>query len=156
MNPAVNRLLLPFVFSMTLAACSTGLAVTGPAGPDEKVPADTSNTLQITDIMLPPGAKLDAEGSLIIGTGDRWFGRIVLKTDTPTVQAFNHFYNGMPNFGWNLVAALQAKTSILSFQRGERVALIQIESASLSGTMVTINVTMRHPAQQAPEPLKRK
>lgn len=156
MNSDANRLLLPLVFCLMLAACSTGQTVVGPSGPDEKVPADASNALQITDIALPAGAKLDAESSLIIGTGDRWFGRIVFKADTPTVQAYNHFYNAMPSFGWNLITALQAKTSILSYQRGERIALIQVESASLGGAVVTVNVTMRQPQQQAHEPPKRK
>lgn len=156
MNLAARRLLLPLALCLMLTACSTGQTVVGPSGPDEKVPADSSNALQITDIALPAGAKLDAESSLIIGTTDRWFGRIVLKTDSPTVQLFNHFYNTLQTFGWNLITALQAKTSILSFQRGERIALIQIESASLGGTVVTINVTMRQPTQQAPEPPRRK
>lgn len=156
MNLVVTRQLLPLVICMTLTACSLGQTVIGPSGPDEKVSAEAFNALQITDVLLPPGAKLDTESSLIIGSADRWFGRVVLKTDSPTVQTYNHFYNGMPSFGWNLITALQAKTSILSFQRGERIALIQIETASLGSTVVTINISIRQPVPQASEPLKRR
>lgn len=135
--------------SLLLGACATGQPVVGASADGEKTkPADAPNALLVPDIGLPSGAKLDAESSLIIGSGDRWLGRLVLRVDSPSVQVYNHFYNGMPSFGWGLITAIQAKTSILSFQRSDRVALVQIEPASLSGVVVTINVSPRQAAQQ--------
>lgn len=160
MKLAVNRWLLLLALGFAITACSTGQTVVGPSGPNEKVPADSANALQITDIALPAGSKLDADDSLIIGSADRWFGRLVLKTESPTVQTYNHFYGVMPTFGWSLISAVQAKSSILSYQRGDRIALIQIESASLGGTVVAINITMRQPQQpqqlQSDAPPRRK
>lgn len=156
MNRAASRpgLTAMLSLSLALAACTTGQPVVGPSSPDEKTVADAPNALQISDISLPTGAKLDAENSLIIGAGDRWLGRIVLKTDSPSVQVYNHFYNGMPAFGWSLITAMQAKTSILSFQRNDRIALVQIEPSSLGGVVVTINVSLRQGTLQ--DPAKRK
>jgi len=43
---------------------------------------------------------------------------------------------------------VQAQTSILTYQRSDRVALIQIEPSSLGGTMVSITVTSRQMSGQ--------
>lgn len=150
-HPALSRLVLTasLGLSLLLGACATGQPVVGASADREKTaPADAPNALLVPDIALPVGARLDAESSLLIGTGDRWLGRLVLKVDSPSVQVYNHFYNGMPSFGWALITAIQARTSILSFQRGDRVALVQIEPASLSGVVVTINVSPRQAAPQ--------
>jgi hypothetical protein len=48
--------------------------------------------------------------------------------------------------GWNLITALQGKTSGLTFSRGERIATVMIEGSTLSGTSVTILVTPREGA----------
>ena len=145
---SVLSLLFPVV--LLLGACAGGQPVVGPSGPDQKAGADTPNALQVSDIPLPAGAKLDTESSLIIGANDRWLGRLVIKTDLSSVQAFNHFYNGMGGFGWGLITVVQAKVSNLTYARGERVAAIQIEPAALGGTTVSVTVSTRQPAVQEP------
>jgi len=134
--------------TLLLGACATSQPLVGAANPDKAGAVAASNTLQVSDIAIPAGAKLDTEKSLIMGANDKWLGRIVLKTDLPPVQVFNHFYNGMASFGWSLVTAVQAQTSILTYQRSDRVALIQIEPSSLGGTMVSITVTSRQMSGQ--------
>jgi len=147
-------LILIICFGLFLGSCATGQPVVGPSNPDQKSAADSPNALQITDIPLPAGAKLDAENSLIIGANDHWLGRIVIKADSPAVQVFNHFYTGMPSFGWVLITAMQTKVSILSYQRADRIALIQLESLPLGGTVVTINLSQRQAPTQ--EPIRKK
>ncbi|HQR03834.1 MAG: hypothetical protein JSR19_02985 [Proteobacteria bacterium] len=127
----------------TLTACASGPAVVGSTGTDGKPATESTNTLQVSDIPIPAGAKLDPDKTLIMGANDRWLGRIVLRTDLPPVQVFNHFYNGMANFGWTLLTAVQGTPSLQTWQRGERVALIQTETASLGGTAATITVSSR-------------
>ncbi|HEX5393650.1 MAG TPA: hypothetical protein VFW68_10225 [Rhodocyclaceae bacterium] len=133
--------------ALMVGGCTTNPAV-GSGASAQKPAAETPNVLQVSDVSIPPGSKLDAENSLIIGTGDRWVGRIVLKTDLAPVQVFNHIYSGMPSHGWSLVTAVQAKVSNMTYLRGERVASIQIES-SLGGSQVAITVSARQ-GQDAP------
>lgn len=129
--------------ALLLSACAANQPIAGTSSPDQKSAIESSNALQLADMAIPPNTKFDAENSLIIGSGDRWLGRVVLKTDGPAVQIYNYFYNGMPAFGWSLVTAIQAKTSTLTYLRGERVATIQIEPGSLSGAQVSITVSTR-------------
>lgn len=126
-----------------LVGCAPGQAVTGPASPDQSAGSAPSNALPVSDIPIPAGAKFDAEQSLIMGAQDRWLGRIVLRVDMAPAESYNHFSKGMAAFGWNGITAVQARISSLTFQRGERVAMVQIESASLSGVLVSITVSPR-------------
>lgn len=143
---------LPLLLATTLllGACATDQPVVGAAGTDPQSGAQPANVLPVSDIAIPAGAKLDAENSFIMGTEDRWLGRIVLKTEGSPVQAYNHFFGSMPAYGWTTVTAVQAHTSNLTFLRGERVATIQIESSTLGGTKVFITVSPRQmPPQEA-------
>ncbi len=148
MNKPDSRFALVFLLglSLLLSACVTTQPVVGSSAntpTEQNQNGESSNTLQISDIPLPTGSKLNTESSLIMGSGDSWLGRIVLKTENSPIQAFNHFYNGMPSNGWGLVAAVQSKTSTLTYTRGERVATLQIEPSSLGGTAISITVTAR-------------
>ena len=128
---------------LLLAACAPGQAITGPSSPDQTAGTSPSNALPVTDVPVPAGAKLDAEQSLIMGAQDRWLGRIVIRVDMAPAEAYNHFSKGMAGFGWNAITAVQARISSLTFQRGERVATVQIEPASLTGVLVSITVSPR-------------
>lgn len=152
MNPVASRSLLPFAVgaALCLSACVTGQPVISPAGQEQKAGAELPNALQVSDIPIPNGAKFDSDSSLIIGTSDGWLGRLVIKTDLASVQAFNHYHSGMPPFGWGLVTAVQARISTLTYMRGERVASIQIEPSSMSGSTVSITVSTRQGTQREP------
>jgi hypothetical protein len=133
-----------FPLYILLGGCVTHQPIATSAQSHE-VSQSPSNALQITDISLPGSAKLDAENSLIIGSGDRWFGRVVVKSDETPVQTYNHFFKGMPSLGWRMISAMQSKTSLLSFQRGERIAMVQIETSQLGGSTISISVSMQQP-----------
>lgn len=137
---------LSLACALLLVACAPGQAVTGPTSPDPSAGSTPSNALPVSDIPIPAGAKFDAEQSLIMGAQDRWLGRIVLRVDMAPAESYNHFSKGMAAFGWNAITAVQARISSLTFQRGERVAMVQIESASLSGVLVSITVSPRQSA----------
>ena len=102
--------------------------------------------LQLGDFTLPANSKLDDANTLVVGTDTRWVGRVVLRTTLPPVDTYNNFFRTLNGSGWNLITALQGKTSGLTFARGERVATVMIEGSALSGTLVTILVTPREGA----------
>jgi len=89
---------------------------------------------------------VDDASTLVVGTDTRWVGRVVLRTTLPRVETYNHLCRTLNGSGWNLITALQGKTSGLTFSRGERVATVMIEGSALSGTLVTILVTPREGA----------
>lgn len=150
-NTASRSVLMLLIATvMLLGGCATGQPVVGPSSPDQKAGAEPSNTLPISDIPIPAGAKMDTENSLIMGAQDRWLGRIVIKTDTSPTQSYNHFFKGMSAFGWGEVSAVQARISTLTYLRGERVASIQIEPTTLGGSNISITVSPRQAASQEP------
>ena len=142
----VARLLVPLIAAW-LVGCAGAPTVSG-SGTPEAAAGDTArpaaNSLPIADLPIPPGARLEADSSLIMGSQDKWLGRLVLKADLSPTQAFNHFNQGMGGFGWSTITAVQGRVSTLSFLRGERVATILIEPAGLGGgVMLSITVSPR-------------
>ena len=60
------------------------------------------------------------------------------------VEAYNHFFVGMPRSGWSLLSAVQGKVSILTYTSGERVATVQVEGGTMGGgASATIVVSPR-------------
>jgi len=104
--------------------------------------ADLQATFQpITDVPIPPGTTLDAQNSLILGTGDQWTGRLVLKLTQSHSEAFALYTTQMPQFGWKAIASIQSETSLLTFVRGNRATTIEIiEGRAIRGCLVRITM----------------
>ena len=148
---AAQRSIAPLLLlsGLCLAACTgapppkvteggaAGVAVAG-------VETEQPKLLQITDIPMPRDAKINGDATLVMGTNDRWLGRVVLRTAMSAVETYNHFFLGMPGAGWDLLSALQGKVSILTFTNGDRVATVQVEAGTMGGgATATIVVSPR-------------
>ncbi len=130
-----------------LVACTSGPQLKQSAPPSGE---DTSSSFQpFTDIPVPAGARQDVERSLVLGSLDRWTGRLVLNVEQSARDAFALYHQQMPQFGWQPITTVQADISILTFTRGERVATIQIEGRRLGGATVAITMS---PRQTGPSP----
>lgn len=148
---ALRPLLAPLalVAGLSLTACAASAppkaaeaGADGAAGAAAAV--EQAKVLQITDIPLPRDAKVNGDASLVIGTNDRWLGRVVLKTGMTAVEAYNHFFLGMPRAGWSLLSAVQGKISILTYTSGDRIATVQVEGGAMGGgASATIVVSPR-------------
>lgn len=134
--------------AMALGGCASGQLPGGAAGPELKTAAEPSKQLPITDIPIPAGARLDAEQSLVMGSQDRWLGRVVIRVDMPPTEVFNHFAKDMAKFGWIRTLTIHSRVSNMTFTRADRVALVQIEPASFGGG-VTVWITVALVAQAA-------
>jgi hypothetical protein len=145
------------VVALSLAGCEAGSSPFQRQTATKATPSGSSSAavtsatkepklLQLGDFTLPAGSKLDDASTLVVGTDTRWVGRVVLRTTLSPVDSYNHFFRSLNGSGWNLITALQGKTSGLTFSRGERVATVMIEGSALSGTLVTILVTPREGA----------
>ncbi len=135
----------PFQRQAVAKAPASGAGVVTAAGATSSATKEPK-LLQLGDFTLPAGSKLDDASTLVVGTDTRWLGRVVLRTTLSPVDTYNHFFRTLNGSGWNLITALQGKTSGLTFARGERVATVMIEGSALSGTLVTILVTPREGA----------
>ena len=104
--------------------------------------ADLQATYQhIADIPIPSGTTIDAQTSLILGSGDQWTGRLVLTLNQSHSEAFTLYTTQMPQFGWEAIASVQSETSFLTFVRGDRVATVEIiEGRAIRGCLVRITM----------------
>lgn len=139
----MSRLALPILLAALLSACANQPAAVGSAAEAGKEAQPASNALTVSDLPVPAGAKLDDQQTFIIGSGEKWLGRIVMTASTSPVESVNFYQSRMGSFGWNGIATVQAKTSTLTFLRSDRVATIQIEPDTFKGSRITVTVSPR-------------
>jgi len=138
---------------LILAGCGATLPMS--IGEPEAIGATAAKLTQISDIPIPREARIDEPASLILGSGDRWVGRMVIRVKTNANETYHYYFNGMPRLGWTRLSAVQSQVSTLTFTHGERVATLQIEDAlgaigrvgDIGGAKVTIVVAVRQPDQ---------
>ncbi|MDO9277399.1 MAG: hypothetical protein Q7U05_02380 [Polaromonas sp.] len=93
------------------------------------------------DMPIPPGSTVRPQETLVMGTGNRWMGRISLSVPGESQAIYTYYRDGLPSAGWVLTSSSYSKLSFLTFSKAERVATVQIQSASFGGNEVTITVT---------------
>jgi len=140
------------ICAMVLAGCGTinTVATDGDAASSNNDGASAAAAIkltQITDIPIPREARVDETASLILGSGDRWLGRVVIRVKTNSTETYNYYFNGMPRLGWTTLAAVQSKVSALTFTSADRVANLQIEGG-VGGATVTVVVSTRQLEQR--------
>ncbi len=102
--------------------------------------AEQPRLTRFTDIPVPKGAKMDMSASLILGPTDVWVGRLVFSVSGGAQSMFQFYAREMPRFDWREIARVRAEVSILTYTRGNRTATIQISSATLGGSEVTMTM----------------
>lgn len=129
----------------TLGAC----AASGTKEGDGKPAAAAAGYQPVSDLPIPSGTSIKPERSLILGSGDAWLGRMSLDVKLNATQTFAFYQEQMPAYGWQEVTAVQGKTGILTYLRGERAATVEVEPGTLGGSSVSVTVS---PRKQAPAP----
>ena len=98
---------------------------------------------QFTDVPIPAGASFDQSQSLILGSQPEWLGRLVLNTSNTARSLVEFYQNEMKRFGWTEVTVVRGDPSVLTFERGNRVATVQISERTLRGAQVAITMSPR-------------
>lgn len=124
---------------LLVAACG-GPSIQPSARAEGEGGAITPTFGQFSDIPVPSGASMDLDRTLILGGGDSWMGRLSYSTRQSVGEMFDFHKAEMNRFGWQELASLRSATSVLTYQRGERVATIQIRSGTLLGAVVDFTV----------------
>jgi hypothetical protein len=138
--------------NLSIALCFTIISGCTPTGLQKTGTGTVSNSSTVVinsfaDIPIAPSDFVDVERSLLLNTGEQWIGRAVLKSTQLMSEAFDYYQANMGQYGWISVTSVQANVSVLTFEKGPRVATVQIESGTLRGSMISITVTPRATAR---------
>lgn len=129
---------------LALGACTETASLQGggmsssPAGSQGAQP----NASVFPDIPVPDGANMIVDKTLVVGT-DKWFGQLALSVGQSPVVIFDFYRNRLPQFGWNEITSVRAPTSVLTYDREDRIMQMQITSTTLRGSEILITVSPR-------------
>ncbi len=123
-------------------AMNTGESGTPSAtGTPEKASAPTAQMVTFSDIPVPGGAEVDTDNSIILGAGDSWTGRVLLESSDVPASAFEFYRQEMQGYGWEEVTAIRAATSVLTYAREDRIAIIQISKSPTGATSISVTMS---------------
>ena len=156
------RILTPIFAALLLTACAQNFTETfdqgialSPSDPatdkDGQPEATQAAFAQFHDIPIPGNAKMNMDRTLILGEKEAWIGRLVIDSRTAQAKLFDFFKHRTAQFGWQEITSVRSDTSVMTYTRGQRVATIQITSATLRGSKVTITVSPKG-AEEFPAP----
>ena len=97
---------------------------------------------QFADLPIPKGAKMNVDKTVVVGS-QVWYGQLNLDTNHSASTMFNFYERELGNFGWRKITSVRAATSILSYDRQNRVLTIAIQPGRILGSTITITVSPR-------------
>jgi len=137
---------------MAAALAVLGCAQTAPVHPTSSAGAagatggqGKSVATNFPDLPMPQGAKINVDKTLVVGT-QTWFGQLTLDTSQSADTMFEFYSRELANYGWRRIAAVRAPTSILTYDRDNRVLAIAIQPSRVYGSEVTVTVSPREEA----------
>lgn len=137
-----NRFLLVLLGLLAVAGCTQTANLSGSAATSGNANTTEPQPSIFPDIPIPQGAKMNVDRTLVVGT-DAWFGQLVLEASGNAFQMFDFYRAGLPKFGWAEITSVRAPTSVLTYEREQRILQMQIKAGSLTGSVITITVSPR-------------
>jgi len=137
------RILLVTIISLfLLQGCNKNgvpLMSSGISG-TEGLPPEQLSFAKFKDIAIPDGAVMDMENTVIFGSDDEWFGRLAINPRLSHAETFDFFRYEMPNLSWKEITNVRSTSSVLSYEKDQRILTIQI-SNSYGQTLCLINMS---------------
>ena len=133
---------IQFIILILIGACNKNgvpLLSTGVSGV-EGLPAEQLSFAKFKDIPIPDGALMDMKNTVIFGSDDEWFGRLSLVPNLSHAETFDFFRFEMPNLNWKEITNVRATSSVLSYEKDNRIVTIQITNA-YNKTICSINMS---------------
>lgn len=109
----------------------------------EGLPVEEASFAKFDDLPMPNNSKMNIEKSLLFGSQSDWFGRLNLIVNMGGSKVFDFYRFEMPNFGWKEITSMRSDISLITYERGERIATVRIDSSSTRGTEVSVTVSPR-------------
>lgn len=131
--------------AQTAGIAPSGGSVIGKDGKGKQVSA------QFSDLPVPRGAKMNVDKTVVVGT-KIWFGQLTLDTSHNADVMFNFYSRELPNYGWRRIASIRAATSILTYERQNRVLYVAIRPSRIRGSEITITVSPKEEIPPPPSP----
>ena len=143
---------LPVAAMLILAGCAQ-TAVIAPSGGAiaSKDGKGKQVSTRFSDLPVPRGAKMNVDKTVVVGT-KTWFGQLTLDTSHGADAMFNFYSRQLPNYGWRRIASIRAPTSILTYERHNRVLYIAIRPSRIRGSEITITVSPKEETLPPPSP----
>ena len=92
------------------------------------------------DIPIPDGSVMDMQNTVIFGSDEEWFGRLTIIPNQSHAETFDFFRFEMPNLSWKEITNVRATSSVLSYEKDDRIVTIQIANA-YNKTICSINMS---------------
>lgn len=148
-----SALALAFVFVVSGCAQTAGIAPSGGSVSSGKDGNGKSKPVgaQFADLPVPKGAKMNVDKTFVVGS-ETWFGQLTLDTNHNSNTMFDFYERELSNYGWRKITAVRAKTSILGYDREDRVMTVAIQPGRILGSEITITVSPRERAQPSQPP----
>jgi len=124
-----------------LMGCTGQDLAASPTSENGKTIPPVASFTQFSDIPVPSGASMDMERSLLLGASEEWTGRLVYSSSTDSARVFDLYKAEMPKFGWTELTVIRGERSIMSYQRGSRIATIEIQRNTFSRSQVSVTVS---------------
>ncbi|RZO19133.1 MAG: hypothetical protein EVB03_09065 [SAR92 clade bacterium] len=142
--PKFLSIITPLLLAcLLLGACSSVSTTPSNSKTSPTSALEIATSKSFADIPIAATDKVDIEKSLLLNPGEYWIGRAVLKSSLKEEEAFNYYKNKMSDYDWTTVTSVQSKVSILTFEKFDRFAAVQIQSAGMRGSAITITVSPR-------------
>ena len=140
----MQKIYFGFLILITLVSVScnrTGVPMlsTGVSG-TEGLPAEQLSFAKFKDIPIPDGSVMDMNNTVIFGSDDEWFGRLSLIPNLSHAETFDFFRYEMPNLNWQEITNVRSTSSVLSYEKENRVVTIQITN-SYGKALCAINMS---------------
>jgi hypothetical protein len=128
--------------ALALVSCNKSgvpLLSTGVSG-TEGLPAEQLSFAKFKDIPIPDGSVMDMNNTIIFGSDEEWFGRLSLLPNLSHAETFDFFRYEMPNLNWKEITNVRSTSSVLSYEKENRVVTIQITN-SYGKTLCSVNMS---------------
>jgi hypothetical protein len=125
---------------LALTACASSVGVPA-SGKEGKAPPIEAAFVRFPDMPVPVDVDFDMDRTLVFGAEESWFGRLVISSSHSVNDMFDFYKQKLPEFGWQEITSIRAAISVLTFARQDRVATIQVQSATLVGSELSITVS---------------
>ena len=128
-KPSLNGTILLLAAAL-LGACEQTTGITPTSGPAFSDAGSAPGLPQFNDVLIPPGAKLYVERTLILGENP-WYGQLALGVSGEPPALFEQYRRDMQGLGWQEVTSIRAQVSVITFTRDDRVATVQIQATDI-------------------------
>jgi len=138
---------------MVVGILTASLTVTGctPANMTAKTKGEVSSgmppplqvaAVEFTDIPMPKRREINLSKTMVVGTND-WFGRVTFDTGQSARNMFKFYAQELSNYGWKKITAVRAHTSLMTYERKNRIMTVSITPNHIHGSEVSIIMSPR-------------